>query len=139
MLAGAIESVGMLTAVVAPLVAVPLTLVTFYLRSLREGQSSLQGDVKRRMEIVETRLSTLGDRMGEFERDYTTKEEWLRECMLARQSLVHLTETTVRLEVLMGGRTHGAGGSSPRNAGASAVDEWVTPTTLRSVREQGGE
>lgn len=36
--------------------------------------------------------------LAEFERDYTTKEEWLRECMLARRSLEQLNEAAVRME-----------------------------------------
>ena len=33
-----------------------------------------------------------------MERDYTTKEEWLRESMLARQQLERLTEMVARMQ-----------------------------------------
>jgi|GEM_PF-2313747 len=88
-------------AVVTPLVAIPLTVITFYLRSLREHQLSWQVELVRRFEAIEASTAKLRETVVHFERDYTTKEEWLRECMLARQTLEHLSKTAVRLETSM--------------------------------------
>ncbi|MCH7592862.1 MAG: hypothetical protein IH989_08800 [Planctomycetes bacterium] len=40
----------------------------------------------------------LGRALADFERDYATKEEWLRECTIARGTLERLKESTVRIE-----------------------------------------
>ena len=96
-----LESAGTLLTILTPLVAVPLTVITFYLRSLREHQVSWHAELVRRVESVEASALDLHKALTEFERDYTTKEEWLRECMLARRTLEQLSETTVRLETMV--------------------------------------
>lgn len=88
-------------AVVTPLVAIPLTVITFYLRSLREHQITWHAELVRRFEAIERSTAQLRETVVQFERDYTTKEEWLRECMLARQTLENLSKTAVRLETSM--------------------------------------
>lgn len=92
-LQGLLESAGVLLTVMAPLVAVPLTLITFYLRSLREHQLTLHAQVERRVTACETGLDELRRRLAEVEREYTTKEEWLRESLHARQVLEQLRGT----------------------------------------------
>jgi hypothetical protein len=109
MVASLLESTGALLTIFTPLVAVPLTVITFYLRSLREHQLSWHSEWVRRVEAVEHSAADLRRMLAEFERDYTTKEEWLRECMLARQALAQLTETTVRMETTMSGTLPGRG------------------------------
>jgi len=88
-------------AVIAPLVAIPLTVTTFYLRSLREHQITWHGELVRRFEGLENSTAQLRQTVGHFERDYTTKEEWLRECMMARRTLENLSKTAVKLETSM--------------------------------------
>lgn len=104
-LASFVELSSMFLAILTPLVAVPLTVITFYLRSLREHQLSRHADFARRFDLAEAALAELRKTLGEFERDYTTKEEWLRECMLARRTLEQLRETTVRIETTVNGLT----------------------------------
>ena len=98
MIAAVLESGGTLLTVLTPLVAVPLTVITFYLRSLREHQVTWHGELVRRFEAVEASVTDLRKIVAEFERDYTSKEEWLRECMQARHTLERLKETSVRLD-----------------------------------------
>lgn len=99
--ASLLESTGALLAVLTPLVAVPLTIITFYLRSLREHQVTWHAELVRRIDAVEASLGEVRKTLSEFERDYTTKEEWLRECMATRQTLQQLTEATLRMETIM--------------------------------------
>ncbi|MCK4658989.1 MAG: hypothetical protein KAV82_05655 [Phycisphaerae bacterium] len=87
-----------MVAVVAPLVAVPLTVVTFHLRALREQQTSRQDELSRRLEALERSLGTTRQALVEIQRDYTTKEEWLRESMAARHHLERLLSVVTRLE-----------------------------------------
>ena len=108
MLASWLESTGALLTILTPLFAVPLTVITFYLRSLREHQVCWHAELIRRVEAIEASVLDLRKAFGEFERDYTTKEEWLRECMLARRTLEQLTETTVRIETRMQGAAAGS-------------------------------
>lgn len=95
------ESTGAFLAVVTPLIVVPLTAITFYLRAMKENQDSGHSELMRRVERFETSLSDVRNAVSDFERDYTTKEEWLRETMLARQTLQQLQEASVRLETMM--------------------------------------
>ena len=121
MLAALLESAGTLLTVLTPLVAVPLTIITFYLRSLREHQVSWHGDFVRRVGSVEASISDLRRAMADFERDFTTKEEWLRECMLARRSIEELSHRTIRIETRMQTFMHGdlSPGPGERQAPAS--------------------
>lgn len=107
MTASVLKSAGTLLSIVTPLVAIPLTVITFYLRSLREHQVSWHAALVRRVESVETSVADLRKAVGEFERDYTTKEEWLRECMLARRTLEQLSKATVRIETTVRDRLPG--------------------------------
>ena len=114
---GLFESTGILLAILVPLVAVPLTVITFYLRSLREQQVIWQASGVRRIELLEQAVGDLRKVLTEFERDYTGKEEWLRECMHTRRLTEQLIEATVRVETTVGllvggfsqGRMRGAG------------------------------
>jgi hypothetical protein len=96
-----IESAGPLLAVLTPLVAVPLTVITFYLRSLREHQVTWQGDMLRRIEANETVTHGLRARLSEFERDYASKEEWLRESIGAKHQLERVKEAVIRMQTLI--------------------------------------
>ena len=92
------ESVGAFLTILTPLVAVPLTVITFYLRSLREHQVSWHAELVRRLDAADRSIAELRKTLSEFERDFTTKEEWLRQCMQDRRTLEQVTEATIRLE-----------------------------------------
>ena len=98
MSSGLLESTGALLAVLTPLVVVPLTVITFYLRSLREHQVLWHEALVRRVELLEKAVTDLRKTLMNFEGDYTGKEEWLRECMHTRRVLEQLIEATARLE-----------------------------------------
>jgi len=92
------QTMGLLLAALGPLTGVPLTMVAFYLRGLREQQQQRSRETTRRVEVVEDDLRAVRVSLGQFERDYTRKEEWLRESMHARQQLERLTEMMARIE-----------------------------------------
>lgn len=94
---------GSMLSLLTPLFAVPLAVLVFYLRSLREQQTSWHLDAARRFDALESTNGELRKAVRDFERDYASKEEWLRECMHARRKLEELTETTVRIETTMYG------------------------------------
>jgi len=102
-----LERIGILLSVLTPLVAVPLTVITFYLRSLREHQLTRQQELAQRLDEQGHGLEALRRSMAEFERDYTTKEEWLRECLHARHVLERLTVVTAGLEASVAARRQG--------------------------------
>lgn len=87
-----------IVAVVAPLVAVPLTVVVFHLKSMREHQASRQNDLARRIDTLDASVASTRQRLVEVQRDYTTKEEWLRESMASRRHLERLLASVTRLE-----------------------------------------
>jgi hypothetical protein len=87
-----------LVAVLAPLVAVPLTVVTFHLKGLREQAAARQDEGSRRLESLEGAVAAARQTLLELQRDYTTKEEWLRESMVARHQLERLLGAVTRLE-----------------------------------------
>ncbi len=54
-----IQTAGPLLTVLTPLVAVPLTMITFYLRSLREQQSERQASLSRRLDSLDAHTDDL--------------------------------------------------------------------------------
>ena len=85
-------------AFVTPLVAVPLTLITFYLRSMREHQIAAHAQLERRLENCESLIAESRKLWADRDRDFATKEEWLRETMYTRRTLDELRETVARCE-----------------------------------------
>lgn len=92
------EGFGQLLAVFMPLVVVPLTVMIFYLRAVRDHQTVKHAEVERMMESCRREVSELRRTVSLIERDFATKEEWLRESMLARQTLERLTENLARAQ-----------------------------------------
>jgi len=92
---------GTYLTVLTPLVAVPLTVLTFYLRGLRDQQVKWYGEGLRRFEGIDATVAQLRLSLADVVRDYATKEEWLRECMHARRKIEQLTEAAVRLETTL--------------------------------------
>jgi hypothetical protein len=87
--------------VLSPLVGVPLVMITLYLRAIREHQTSTTSEITRRIHVIEASLQHLLQRTGELDREYATKEEWVRESMFTRQRLERLTELVTRIEAEM--------------------------------------
>lgn len=104
------QSVGTLLSVLTPLVVVPLTVITFYLRSMREHQLSWHAALVRRVDAMEDGIAEIRKSIKDLEREYTTKEEWLRECMQTRRLLEHATDAAVRMEGMMQGLGNADGG-----------------------------
>jgi len=88
------HSLGPLLAVMAPMVGVPLTFIMFHLRAMRENQITWQEGWSRRLDALEAGFRELRQTVREFERDYTTKEEWLRECMYARHRMEQMSSVS---------------------------------------------
>ena len=118
--------------VLTPLIIVPLGVITFYLRGLREQQRASQADLSRRIERLDEAQRMMAGQLIEFEREFTVKEDWLRESMLARRNLERLTEAFARLQGTIDalvetdrplGRTHGRDSQplSPTDRGGSAI------------------
>ena len=125
-------------AVAAPLVAVPLTVVTFYLKALREHQVSRQDELARRIEALDASAGAARQALVEVQRDYTTKEEWLRENMAARHHLERLLAAVTRLEteidVVRGWSLHIE--SRLRAAGASETQDPTDRTATQPHRSE---
>ena len=92
------EQLGVAVGVMSPLVGVPLVMITFYLRTIRDHQTNTLAEMRHRIDTMEAGLRDLLRRTADFDREYATKEEWVRESMLARQRLEHLTELATRIE-----------------------------------------
>lgn len=97
------ETLGPSAAVLAPMLGLPLTAITFYLHSLRENVIHGQASLARRVETVESSTLELRRLMSEIPRDFTTKEEWLRELLHTRRVLEQVTEATIRLQATLDG------------------------------------
>lgn len=92
------SELGILIGVFSPLVGVPLVVITLYLRAIREHQTVSMSEMTHRIETMESAIRELLRATANFEREYATKEEWLRESMLARQRLERLTEAITRIQ-----------------------------------------
>ncbi len=85
-------------AVVAPLVGVPLTVMTFYLKGLREQHAGRFSDLAERVSATGEELRRVVEDVGQIRRDFATKEEWLRETMWARGRIETLSAAVMRAE-----------------------------------------
>lgn len=86
------EQLTLLVGVLSPLVGIPLMVIGMYLRAIRENQVTTMAGISHRIETMETSIRDLLRSTANLEREYTTKEEWVRESMFARQRLERLTE-----------------------------------------------
>ena len=85
-------------AVLAPLVGIPLTVITFHLKSLREQYASRFDDLITRLAALETSGERLRIDINGLNRDGVSKEEWLRESMWMRGSVTTLNDRVTRAE-----------------------------------------
>jgi len=92
------QDFAQLLGVIMPLVAVPLTVMIFYLRAVREHQTVKHREYDQTMEAFRREVTELRRTVSLIERDFATKEEWLRESMLARQTMERLTESLARAQ-----------------------------------------
>jgi hypothetical protein len=88
---------GAIAVVLSPIAAVPLTIVTFHLRALGEQHRARQEEIARRVEALESSVASLRQELSETQRDYTGKEEWLRESLSARRQIERLSEGLARM------------------------------------------
>lgn len=105
MLARYAEIVGALLTVLAPLLGVPLTVMIFYLRGLKEQLRGTQAELLQRMETLEHATQELRREGRAAERDFATKEEWLREVLHTRRQLERLAGDVLRVQLILEGRT----------------------------------
>ena len=112
------EQATMLVGLLSPLVGVPLVVITFYLRAIREHQTTTAAEINHRIRTVEAAIHDLLKSTSDFERTYTTKEEWVRESMVARQRLEKLGEMMARLQAEME-NGHGVAAELGRTAHAT--------------------
>jgi hypothetical protein len=87
-----------LVGVLSPLVGAPLGVIALYLKAIRDQQTTTMAEMSHRIGTVEHSIRDLLRSTAEFERECATKEEWVRESMLARQGLERLTEMVARIE-----------------------------------------
>ena len=90
-----------LVGVLAPLVGIPLAIIGLYLRAIRDHQTSKHAELLHRIERVEQSIGEFRKTVSGIERDYATKEEWLRESMSARNQLARMTEMVSKLQAGM--------------------------------------
>lgn len=125
--AGWMGSAGPLVAVAASMVGVPLTVIVFYLRSLRENLLFGQQSLARRIEAQEAAGAELRRAISDLPRDYTTKEEWLRELLHTRRVLEEVKEASIRVQTTLDDMRHGVARTSARlqAVGSSTSGEGV--------------
>lgn len=131
------ESAAGVLAVLTPLVAIPVAIVAIHLRSIREAHAASRSEMVHRINGLESALDRLRQGISQFERDYATKEEWLRESMAARHHIEQLSEAIVRLETETE-HTHAL--ARRVDAAARAVialrDQWLPPESKRDAETE---
>ncbi|HSW46338.1 MAG TPA: hypothetical protein VLM89_12285 [Phycisphaerae bacterium] len=92
------EQAGLVVGVLSPLVGAPLIVITLYLRAIREQQTASMAEITHRIQTIEVAIHDLLKSTADLDREYATKEEWVRESMVTRQRLEKLTEMTTRIQ-----------------------------------------
>ena len=92
------EQAGLVVGVLSPLVGAPLVVISLYLRAIREQQTTAMAEINHRVQTIEVAIHDLIKATANFEREYATKEEWVREAMVTRQRLDKVTEMITRIQ-----------------------------------------
>jgi len=92
------EQIAVVVGALSPLVGVPLVMITLYLRAIREHQTHSMAGVSNRIESIEHSIRDLLRSTADLDREFATKEEWVRESMLARKGLERITEMVTRIQ-----------------------------------------
>lgn len=119
--------------ILAPLIAVPLTMIVFYLRTIREHQLTRERDFQRRLDGLERHAFRVQARFQDIERSYALKEEWVRESIRMRNQIERLLEKVACLDAVgVAPRLGGCGGGGRPNGAAPRVTESPegTPASL---------
>jgi|SRR5215470_5789566 len=95
------EMLAAMAATVSALVGPPLAVIIHHMRGLREDQRTTHGELGRRIDQLDGDLRRLEHSVEQVQRAYTTKDEWLRETMLARKQLERLSELLAHLQADM--------------------------------------
>jgi len=95
------ETIAAMAGTVSALVGPPLAVVIHHVRVLREDQRTTQRELGRRIEQLDGDVRRMERSVEDVQRAYTTKDEWLRETMLARRQLERLSELLARLQADM--------------------------------------
>jgi chromosome segregation ATPase len=88
-------------AVLAPLVGVPLTVILFHLKGQREQMRTRLADLAERIAMHGVALERVREEVTALQRDYATKEEWLREGMWARGQIERLAAIITRSQAVL--------------------------------------
>jgi len=92
-------TIGVLAGTVVPLLGIPLALVSQYIKGIHEIQVKRTEDLIDRINYLGEQIQLLSKVVHEFERHYTTKEEWLREMNQTRSHMEKVTEMVTQLQM----------------------------------------
>lgn len=92
------QFVALLAGTASALVGAPLTAILFYLRAIRDDQRIRQQYLDTRLETLAADLRRVESAIDHIEKNYTTREDWSRETMLARQQLERLSEWMAKID-----------------------------------------
>ncbi|MHC5110340.1 MAG: hypothetical protein ACYTHJ_10730 [Planctomycetota bacterium] len=73
-----INSMSSLVSVLTPLFAVPMTVIIFFLKSMKEDQREWQDRWMLRLDAIEQQIGQCKAHLERMERKYVTREEWLQ-------------------------------------------------------------
>jgi septation ring formation regulator EzrA len=111
-----LEMIATLVAILGTMTAAPVTLVVIFLKSMHEAQAARHHELSRQIERTGERVGRLTEEVAAVQRNYATKEEWLRESLLVREALQSTRESLARLEALQTPRRRN--GSRSKSAAA---------------------
>jgi biopolymer transport protein ExbB/TolQ len=99
-----LQTIATLVAILGTMTAAPVTLVVIFLKSTHEAQAARHHELSRQIERTGERVSRLTEKLAAVQRNYATKEEWLRESLLVREALQSTRESLARLEAMQTGK-----------------------------------
>ncbi len=112
-------TIASLVAAVSAVVGLPLTLIIFYLRAMREDQRVFAAEWQRRAERLESDNRRLGAALHTLARTSTPRREWRREQAAIRRELGRLARVLVCLRSEREDRSRFAGRGPRRGRGVS--------------------
>lgn len=92
------DQMAVLIGVVVAVVGGPLSAMVFYLKGIRDSQTQLRNDIEANIDEIKKDQAALERRIGYVERDFTTREEFVREIGLARRQQEKMTDIMIAVQ-----------------------------------------
>jgi len=126
-------------AVLTPLVGVPVTVFTFYLKGLRAQQRSRGAELGERLAILDAGVERLREEISALRRDCALKEDWLRESLWARRQIERMSTALTRAQAQLEGAATAAAVADRAMRAVAQLEQRMVRADAASIGQERQE